>query len=37
MLPLHFIRLLLANGIVFTNEMRYYEAKLNKKELSHFR
>ena len=37
MLPLHFIRLLLANGIVFTSEMRHYEAKLKEKELVHFR
>lgn len=34
MLPLHFIRLHLANGILFSNELKPYEARYSKKEMS---
>ena len=34
MLPLHFIRLQLANGILFTNELKIYEARLSPDDLS---
>lgn len=30
MLPLHFIRLQLANGILFTNELKQYESRLGE-------
>ena len=30
MLPLHFIRLQLANGILFSNELKVYEARLSQ-------
>lgn len=33
-LPLHFIRLQLANGIIFTNEFKLYETHYSKKELN---
>jgi hypothetical protein len=34
MLPLHFIRLQLANGIFFSNELKGYENRLSKSEMT---
>ena len=34
MLPLHFIRLHLANGILFSNELKVYETRYSNKEMS---
>ena len=34
MLPLHFLRLLLANGILFSNELKSYEKQLNTEDMA---
>lgn len=33
MLPLHFIRLQLANGILFSNELKAYESRLSSSDM----